>query len=187
MNFRAAQPVKALVHQHHHELNVAVESGTFKGAATRILSSIFRTVHTVELSEKLYKENRSWVKDFPNVYAIWGDSAEVIPELAASINQPALWFLDAHWTPFYPDASREQPFPLWAELEALSKREFADLILVDDVHAMGRSGWGPSPPEGVVENWMNTCQQSILASLGERVRRSVIESDMVVCFMNGGE
>ncbi len=71
-----------------------------------------------------------------------GDSAEVLPRLCQLIDEPAVFFLDAHW--FERGGHRDiihvadgNRLPLLAELTAIADRPPGDIVIVDDVHAFG--------------------------------------------------
>lgn len=125
---------------------VFVESGTFHGKTTRWALQRFSVVHTIELSDALYAEA---VRDLAPLGAVChhGDTVDVLPELARTIAEPAVWFLDAHWLNRPDAAGKDTPLPLDAELVALAARPHADIVIVDDVASFGKDeyqpGWGP--------------------------------------------
>lgn len=131
-------------------LRVAVETGTFKGDRADLFAAVFPTVHTIELSRPLYES--ALVRLGPlGVTCHYGDSRDVLPGLAHSIQEPALWYLDAHWFSLNPGpskagasrgavahiAGRAEGLPLWDELACLARRDFDDVIVVDDVRDFG--------------------------------------------------
>lgn len=124
---------------------VFVESGTFYGKTTRWALQRFSVVHTVELSPE-YHANA--VRDLVPLGAIChhGDTRDVLPELARTIQEPVMWFLDAHWLNHPGAAGKATQLPLQEELTALAARPFADIVVVDDVASFGRDdyqpGWG---------------------------------------------
>ena len=81
-------------------INIAVESGTFLGESTRQMSEGFNKVITIELDQKLYKETRKKLEDegYKNIEFLNGDSGVIIEKLSKEIDEPALFFLDAHWS-----------------------------------------------------------------------------------------
>ena len=131
---------------------VAVETGTFRGERTELFARYFHTVHTVELSPVLHGAASARLAPLgTRVQCHFGDSAVVVPRLAAEIQEPVLWYLDAHWFSLNRGKSRagyardaeaqiaRGPLPLWAELEAIGARTYADVVLVDDARDFGRS------------------------------------------------
>jgi len=168
-------------------IRCAVETGTYKANSTRKMAFMFPRVYTIEIGQAQFDANAPLLACMPHVSAILGDSAEIVPLLAKVLQEPVLWYLDAHWFPAQfadgVELCRDNPFPLWAELEAIRDRKMPDLVLVDDVHAMGREDWGPSPPDGVVDNWVKTSHEAIKELLGDRVLRSRVRQDKVICFL----
>jgi hypothetical protein len=124
---------------------VFVESGTFHGKTTKWAVPRFAVVHTIELARTLYADAVSELAPL-GVTCHHGDSRQVIPQLAASIQERAVWFLDAHWLNNPAAAGNGTPLPLSAELTALAARPFLDTIIVDDVASFGHEeyqpGWG---------------------------------------------
>jgi hypothetical protein len=67
-----------------------------------------------------------------------GDSAEVLPLVAETIQEPVFFYLDAHaWG--RPEVAQEKPFPLWAELNYIRSRSFPDIVAIDDYHTFGKA------------------------------------------------
>ena len=124
---------------------VFVESGTFHGKTTRWALERFSVVHTIELSDEFYAEA---IRDLAPLGAVChhGDTRDVLPELARSIQEPAVWFLDAHWLNRPGAAGKDTLLPLHEELTALAGRPYADIVIVDDVASFGKEeyqpGWG---------------------------------------------
>jgi hypothetical protein len=69
-----------------------------------------------------------------------GDSAAVLPRILDSLDQPTLFWLDAH--PCSDRSVRDAPVPLLAELAAIAgHRVEGHVILIDDMRLMGRAGY----------------------------------------------
>ncbi len=110
---------------------VFVETGTFHGDTTRWAAKHFESVVTIERSESLYQEFSPGLRDLGNVKPLLGDSSTVLPQVVAGLgNQPAVFWLDGHWS-FGATAGENHECPLLAELEALANRK-GDIILIDD-------------------------------------------------------
>jgi hypothetical protein len=160
---------------------VFVETGTFHGGTASVAASFFPTVHTIEICPKLYNAAMHRFSLLSAVVCHLGDSARVLPDLARIVQQPAVFYLDAHW--FWREAKEHQipdssPFPLWAELAAIRERPFADWVLVDDVQCFGK---GPDDwPWPIDPKWKTVCEETILGALGrDRVVKSAVHGD---CF-----
>ena len=125
-------------HPTHTGIRVFVETGTYLARTAMLAHSLFPTVHTVEISEPLFRRNLRKYEGTPGVHFYCGDSRGVVQRLARELAQPVLWFLDAHWF----ERTREpvggrDAFPLWEELDAIAQRPRGDIVLLDDVHVFG--------------------------------------------------
>lgn len=82
------------------DIDLAVETGTFKGEGTRVMAKNFKKVITIELDATLHEKTSAEVKaeGYDNVEFLLGDSGEVIVGLTKKLQEPAMFFLDAHWS-----------------------------------------------------------------------------------------
>jgi hypothetical protein len=163
--------------QHRHpgvaEIRVFVESGTFHGKTTRMAAARFAIVHTIELHEAWYQEAVRELGPL-GVHCHHGDSATVVPQLAAEIQEPVVWYLDAHYFTLVPDvAGADVPLPLWAELAAIARRRYPDVIVVDDVRSFGTEN--PTP------EWAEVSLDRIAAAFPGH-REAVILHDQAVVY-----
>ena len=111
--------------------SVFVETGTFRGGTSRWAASHFERVHTVERAEALYRDNAKHFDAVPNLVAHLGDSRTVLPRVLAEIgSQPALFWLDGHWSGGVTAGAGDE-CPLLDEMALLADRG-DDLILIDD-------------------------------------------------------
>jgi hypothetical protein len=107
-----------------------VETGTYKGETTRWAAQHFQKVFTIEKSDFHFEESKS-LGQLPGVRPLFGDSSLVLPELIAELgNEPALFFLDGHWSGGQ-TAGADDECPLMNELWSLKGRG-SDIILIDD-------------------------------------------------------
>lgn len=146
---------------------IAVETGTYRGTMTLLLARHFEVVHTVEMSDALYSKlprdgavNVTWHR---------GDTRIILPKLCLEIEEPVLWFLDAHY--FAGAGAARGGLPIWNELSAIANRPYADVVAVDDVHTFGKK----RPPE--YGEWRAVTPDSLLKALG-RVDRHAVAGDM---------
>jgi hypothetical protein len=163
-----------IVARHGHVVRVFVETGTHVGVTffPVVDSGLFETLHSVELSLALYRRASEKLSGKGGVLLHHGDSAVVIRRLAREIEEPAFFWLDAHWFEMasnadtYAEAASSAPAPLLAELEAISSRPYADIVAVDDVHCFGKK-----MAEGPGGDWTAIHEDSILDALGRKEGR----------------
>lgn len=176
-----------ILQRHAAAITVAVETGTFEGATARLLKQRFPIVHTIELQPERW---RRCVEEYARtgIQFHLGDSSEHVAALAAAYaDTPVCWYLDAHWFAVQfgangrwglPVAS-SVPFPLWAELDAICARNQPDVVIVDDVHAFGRS---PSPD--ICDGWITVNRETLDVRLRPRLTESAICGDQYVAWLS---
>ena len=161
---------------------VAVETGTFEAATTRLLLQLFEVVHTIELEKSRFERCRLLLADTRAV-CHQGDSAAVLPEICRlHADEPVFFYLDAHQiAPQHLGPGRwplpvADSFPLWGELKVIAGRNQLDRVVVDDVHAFGRreKGW-------------NRVRVAKLRQALRRVRYSRVLGDQWVAQLQPGE
>ena len=123
-------------------LRTLVETGTPFGDTVLATRRHFDRVYSIELSPELHERTKRRLRRFRNVTLLQGDSAEVLPGLLEELDEPCLFWLDAHYSG---GVSARGPLdsPLRAELQAiLARDEERDVILVDDAtYLTGERGW----------------------------------------------
>jgi len=85
----------------NNNYKIAIESGTFKGEGTMILSTHFDTVYTIEIDQALFHKAVDKFKNDKNINCLLGDSKEVISTLSQDPtikNENIVFWLDAHWS-----------------------------------------------------------------------------------------
>lgn len=80
------------------EYDVAIETGTLFGVSALRLSKHFPRVYTIEINCELYKKAAAKFRNNDRIRVLFGDSKLVLPELLKEIQQPCLFYLDAHFS-----------------------------------------------------------------------------------------
>lgn len=112
---------------HTFKLNLAIETGTYKGVTTKALAAIFDRVYTIESNESLYRNND--FKAYPQIKAILGNSGTKVADLIrkhVKASDRLFVYLDAHWGRY---------LPLRDEILAL---RLPCLLAIDDFQIPGR-------------------------------------------------
>lgn len=123
--------------------DIFVETGTYLGDTVKLaLKCGFKTVHSVELNDKLYEEAVEMFKDNPNVKIWHGDSVDRLKDILAEIgNQPATFWLDAHASGHLV-GGKSGGSPVLDELNLIMESENKDhTIFVDDIRLFGSAEW----------------------------------------------
>jgi hypothetical protein len=120
-----------------HGLNVLVETGTFEGDMLNWQLPNFKQLISIELDEELYRAVRARFAVYPQVQLLHGDSGVKLAEATRDLKEPALFWLDAHYS-FGVTAGRGTDAPIFKELSCLTGRQqFRDAILIDDARLFG--------------------------------------------------
>lgn len=121
-------------------LRILVETGTYYGEMVSAMKHEFKRIYSIEFDERLAALARERFARFPHIQILQGDSQSVVPGLLHSLNEPALFWLDAGyygWAGLQGDKRR-----LSTELEAILRHPLSGhVILLDDARGLnGRNG-----------------------------------------------
>lgn len=78
--------------------SVLVETGTYLGEMVWSLKDNFKKIYSIELSARLYQMASLRFKQFSQIKIIQGDSAKILPNLVLNIGEPAMFWLDGHYS-----------------------------------------------------------------------------------------
>jgi Glycosyl transferase family 2 len=114
---------------------VFVETGTFFGNTTAAVADLFERCYTIELSPELYARARKRFLATPHIVCINGESGAELARVLEDIQEPALFWLDAHASA---GVTADGGFdPILHELGAIFRHRIkGHVVLVDD--ARGR-------------------------------------------------
>ena len=119
-----------------NNLGVFVETGTFKGEMLDAQLGSFKRLISIELSDELYRAACKHFSGSPKIELVCGDSGVKLAEVVKSVNEPALFWLDAHYSVGITAGSGSDA-PIFKELSCLAGRKFRDIILIDDARLFG--------------------------------------------------
>jgi hypothetical protein len=115
-----------------HGLGVLVETGTYMGAMVQCCQTLFSQIYSVELQKDYYQRARRRFSRVSHVIILPGDSAQQLPEVLRKLNQPALFWLDAHYSGDL-TAKANKETPVMQELALILGHNIkGHVILVDD-------------------------------------------------------
>lgn len=108
-----------------------VESGTFRGDMVETMRRRCRRIVSIELDPLRYETAKARFVAHPEVSILEGDSANVLAGVVAALTEPALFWLDGHYSG--PGTARgERNTPILAELGHVLGHGIRHTILVDD-------------------------------------------------------
>lgn len=140
------QIVMALAKEFH--LGRFVETGTFLGGTSRWASQHFSSVDTVEASEPIYKKAKKALSAYPNVRLHHGDSVACLPQVVASLDTPAVFWLDSHWCGEDTAAIGTQ-CPVLKEIDIINASAIDHFVIIDDCRLFS----APPPKPHRLEDW----------------------------------
>ena len=97
---------------------VLVETGTYLGDMVEAQKSNFKKIFSIELGIDLFKKAQKRFKNNKNVFLKQGDSGKVLPHLLKEINEPAIFWLDGHYSQGI-TAKGDKDCPIFEELHAI--------------------------------------------------------------------
>lgn len=130
-------------HALRHGAHVFIETGTFHGDTLAEVRNMFDELHSVELDDALYEQaTRRFAND--SGIRLWhGDSAGVLPEVLARVDQPAVFWLDGHYSG--PGTAKGAlDTPIRRELDDIGRhpRSASHLVIIDDARLFdGTNGY----------------------------------------------
>lgn len=123
-------------------MNIFIESGTYLGDTCNYIAESGVRCISIELSEQLYREVTKRFRSYKNVELILGDSSMELSKLLAKIKEPALFWLDGHYSAGI-TACAGKFTPISDELEAIFNHSITQhVILIDDARCFnGTNGY----------------------------------------------
>jgi len=121
---------------------VFVETGTFAGGMIDAVARRFDRVFSIELDPGWHARAVERFQSQPHVTLLQGDSGERLPDVLRQIDEPALFWLDAHYSgPITAKGTIDSP--IVKELEAIrAHRARGHVVLIDDMRYFdGRDGY----------------------------------------------
>lgn len=114
-----------------YKMNIFIESGTNDGGTPWRLKDEFKDLYTIELARDLWAAARQRFMMYPQVHCMFGDSTTVLKDILEAIDEPALLWLDGHYSGGC-TAHGDLDTPVRQELEMLFEDGRRHVILVDD-------------------------------------------------------
>lgn len=96
----------------------------------------FDKIYSIELGIDLYQKAKRRFKGNKSVTIINGDSGKVLPVLLEEISEPAIFWLDGHYSGGI-TAKADKECPIFEELDAIFKfNKFNHVLLIDDARCI---------------------------------------------------
>lgn len=121
-----------------------IETGTLKGETAEWAAGHFETVYTIEMMEDRWRSASERLANLRNISFLLGDSREILPGLMKELDEPALFWLDAH-NPGDEALVKNTPdeCPIIRELEIIAEyKRYEHVILIDDMRCFADNNRG---------------------------------------------
>jgi hypothetical protein len=137
-----------------HNILIFIETGTFIGNALVGLKDTFQKLLSIELDYGIYKLAKKRFSSYKHINIYHGDSLKLLPEIIKNLNEPALFWLDAHYSSGVTAMGKLQT-PVMQELEIIFLHHIKNhCILVDDVKDF--NGLNDYPEIDVLINYVDS-------------------------------
>lgn len=107
-----------------------VETGTYRGDTVAGLAPLVPRVVSIELDQRLATLAQARFVDDPGIEILQGDSAQRLPEIVADLREPALFWLDGHFSGGA--TAGDGACPIMDELTTVLGTDVEHIVLVDD-------------------------------------------------------
>ncbi len=129
------------------DLKIMVETGTCKGYMVEAMKKDFDQIFSIELSKALYEKVKKKFEGEEKIVLLQGDSAVELKGVVNRIDQPALFWLDGHYSAG-DTAKGEKDTPIYEELEHIfNSQDRGHVIIIDDARCFGTEPSYPSIKE----------------------------------------
>lgn len=200
--------ISKIISQQEFTVGTAVETGTLLGSTTNLMSTIFKTVHTIEISQELYEKAICNFRTQQNIICHFGDSSKVLTQIIKLICEPCLFYLDAHWSGDKtvqwnlsswkgygrintgcrnsdPSCSQNQ-VPLEEEIRCICKYfRYPCIIYIDDMDKFGEDGKGLINKNFQGEDWSHLDKQRLLKCMSTRKIAEYEITDQLIVVLKG--
>ena len=152
---------------HYTQFPTFIETGTYNGDTIFSVEPLFTSLYTIEYSNKYYTNTKAKYKG-DKIQFLLGDSSLVFIDLLPTIQTPAIFFLDGHWSSGDTGKSAKE-VPLYEEVQCIASRfTHSAILIIDDFRLFGQS---PRTMKNLGEDWSDISKDKIIGILKDRVER----------------
>lgn len=120
-----------------YKLRILVETGTHLGDMVEAMKGAFDEIISIELGAHLFEMAKKRFSRDKHVKIISGDSSSELANVVEKIQQPALFWLDGHYSGGE-TARGDKDCPIYAELDCISSGSVLQhVIIIDDARLFG--------------------------------------------------
>jgi hypothetical protein len=153
------------LHSDYKKYPLFVETGTYKGITINKMEKYFRELHTIEIKEELYTNEKTRYKGNKINFHL-GDSSTILEKLVPTLNENTVFFLDGHWSAGITGRGQKD-CPLIEEVTIINKYFKKEaIIIIDDYRQFNKKFM--TTRMGVCD-WSYITKNNILNILKERI------------------
>ncbi len=127
--------VKQMVIREYQErsgYSLLVETGTHLGNMVEAQKSIFKQIISIELDLDFFEKAKERFKKDKHIRIVQGDSGKVLPSIMEQIDEPAIFWLDGHYSGGV-TALDDKKCPIFDEMDAVfDGKKLNHILLIDD-------------------------------------------------------
>jgi hypothetical protein len=147
----------------YNQYSTFIETGTLHGQTMENLSPFFEKLHTIEVYEPNHSISVKNLENISNVELHLGNSVKILPSICHDINNPAIFFLDGHWSSGH-TGFEDVHVPLYDELGMIVQHMKCNcLIIIDDARLFGTV-------DGGIVDWSKINESQIIDTVKTRVK-----------------
>ena len=157
-----------LQYANRYGLRVLVETGTYLGDTVEAMKHRFDKIYSIELSEELFRRAKERFASEEHIKLIHGDSGKVLEVVTKELTQPALFWLDGHYSAGI-TAKGETETPICEELKhILNVQPLGHVIIIDDARMFGSDPAYPTIEE--LREFVASKRESIMTVEDDSIR-----------------
>ncbi|MFA6541717.1 MAG: hypothetical protein WCT99_08955 [Bacteroidota bacterium] len=118
-------------YRRRYSCTTLVETGTYLGEMVRAQLNYFKKIISIELSSELFHHAKNNFAGRRHIDLRNGDSGEMLKTIVPALNEPALFWLDGHYSGGN-TAKGNVGTPILSELETIFQSGLPHVILIDD-------------------------------------------------------
>jgi hypothetical protein len=132
-------------YQQKYRHTLLVETGTHLGDMVEAQRTKFKKIISIELGIDLFEQAQERFKNYTNITIVQGDSGKVLPKILNDIHEPAIFWLDGHYSAGI-TAKGDKESPIFEELDAIlnSNNKYEHVLLIDDARCFNGEGDYPT-------------------------------------------
>lgn len=169
--WHAVKQLAIIEFQKKYQAKILVETGTHLGDMVQAQLDYFDEIVSIELSERLWSDASRKFASYPNVKILQGDSGQLLSSIVAGLKQPAIFWLDGHYSGGV-TARGEKSTPIVKELQEILSSTHRHVVLIDDARLF--NGTDDYPTVDEIRHMFSVVDVSF---------RVEVHDDIIRCFL----